>query len=111
MGEEPTPAPTGTPEPAAGKSVPVFAGSFDVTLELFPGVLNALALSISGANNEIVTITEDDSAFTLTSARYGHGVGLSQRGAEYQAKKDNRSFEEILSFYYPGAKLKQYRCR
>ena len=69
MGEEPTPAPTGTPEPAAGESVPVFAGSFDVTLELFPGVLNALALSISGANNEIVTITEDDSAFTLTSAR------------------------------------------
>ena len=65
MGEEPTPAPTGTPEPAAGESVPVFAGSFDVTLELFPGVLNALALSISGANNEIVTITEDDSAFSL----------------------------------------------
>ena len=108
MGEEPAPAPTVTPEQSAGESVPVSAGSFDVTLELFPGVLNALALSISGANNEIVTLSEDDSAFTLTSARYGHGVGLSQRGAEYQAKKDNRGFEDILAFYYPGAKLKQY---
>ena len=108
MGEEPAPAPTVTPEQSAGESVPVSAGSFDVTLELFPGVLNALALSISGANNEIVTLSEDDNAFTLTSARYGHGVGLSQRGAEYQAKKDNRGFEDILAFYYPGAKLKQY---
>ena len=108
MGEEPTPTPTPTPEPSEGEHVPVSAGSFDISLELFPGVLNALALSISGANNEIVTLTEDDSAFTLASARYGHGVGLSQRGAEYQAKKDNRGFEEILSFYYPGAKLKQY---
>ena len=108
MGEEPTPTPAPTPESAEGEPVPVSAGSFDVTLDLFPGVLNALALSISGSNNEIVTLTEDEHSFTLTSARYGHGVGLSQRGAEYQAKKDNRSFEEILSFYYPGAMLKQY---
>jgi len=108
MGEAPTPTPVPTPEPAEGQPVPVSAGSFDITLELFPGVLNALALSISGSNNEIVILMEDDNAFTLTSARYGHGVGLSQRGAEYQAKKDHRGFEEILSFYYPGAKLKQY---
>lgn len=108
MGETPTSTPSPTPEPTEGQPVPITAGSFDVTLELFPGVLNALALSISGSNNEIVTLTEDENAFTLISARYGHGVGLSQRGAEYQAKKDNRGFEEILSFYYPGAKLKQY---
>ena len=108
MGEAPTPTPVPTPEPAEGQPVPVSAGSFDITLELFPGVLNALALSISGSNNEIVILMEDDNAFTLTSARHGHGVGLSQRGAEYQAKKDHRGFEEILSFYYPGAKLKQY---
>ena len=108
MGEEPAAVPSPTPEVGDGERAPVPAGSFDVTLELFPGVLNALALSISGANNEIVTLSEDDNAFTLTSARYGHGVGLSQRGAEYQAKKDNRGFEDILAFYYPGAKLKQY---
>ena len=108
MGEEPAAVPSPTPEVGDGERAPVPAGSFDVTLDLFPDVLNALALSISGANNELITLTEDDTAFTLTSARFGHGVGMSQRGAEYQAKKDHRSFEEILSFYYPGAKLKQY---
>ena len=108
LGDEPTPAPTATPAAENGEPVPVPAGTFDVTLDLFPGVLNALALSISGAGNEIVTLREDDSAFTLTSGRYGHGVGMSQRGAQYQASKDSRGFEEILSFYYPGAVLKQY---
>ena len=108
LGDEPTPAPTPAPTAENGEPVPVSAGTFDVTLDLFPGVLNALALSISGAGNEIVTLTEDDSAFTLTSGRYGHGVGMSQRGAQYQASKDSRGFEEILAFYYPGAVLKQY---
>ncbi len=108
LGDEPTPTPTATPAAENGEPVPIPAGTFDVTLNLFPGVLNALALSISGAGNEIVTLREDDSAFTLTSGRYGHGVGMSQRGAQYQASKDGRGFEEILSFYYPGAVLKQY---
>ena len=108
LGDEPAPAPTATPAAENGEPVPIPAGTLDVTLNLFPGVLNALALSISGAGNEIVTLREDDSAFTLTSGRYGHGVGMSQRGAQYQASKDGRGFEEILSFYYPGAVLKQY---
>ena len=108
LGDEPATAPTAAPTAENGEPVPVSAGTFDVTLDLFPGVLNALALSISGAGNEIVTLTEDDSAFTLTSGRYGHGVGMSQRGAQYQASKDSRGFEEILAFYYPGAVLKQY---
>ena len=108
LGDEPTPTPTAAPAAENGEPVPIPAGTFDVTLNLFPGVLNALALSISGAGNEIVTLREDDSAFTLTSGRYGHGVGMSQRGAQYQASKDGRGFEEILSFYYPGAVLKQY---
>ena len=108
MGEESAAAPTETTEVDTGEPVLISAGTFDLTLDLFPAVLNALALSISGSGNEIVTLTEDDSAYTLTSGRYGHGVGLSQRGAQYQASKDNRSFEEILSFYYPGTKLKQY---
>ena len=108
LGDEPATAPTAAPTAENGEPVPVSAGTFDVTLDLFPSVLNALALSISGAGNEIVTLTEDDSAFTLTSGRYGHGVGMSQRGAQYQASKDSRGFEEILAFYYPGAVLKQY---
>lgn len=34
----------------------------------------------------------------------GHGVGMSQRGA-IQAAKDGKTYQEILSFYYPGTKI------
>ena len=57
---------------------------------------------------EIVTVTETDTGFTLTAGRYGHGVGMSQRGAQYQASEGKKTFKQILEFYYPGAKLKQY---
>jgi stage II sporulation protein D len=42
--------------------------------------------------------------YVLTGGGYGHGVGLSQYGALAQAKA-NRSYRDILSFYYPGTEL------
>ena len=39
-------------------------------------------------------------------ARYGHGVGMSQRGAEWMAKKYHWDYQQILRFYYPGTTLK-----
>ena len=37
---------------------------------------------------------------------YGHGVGMCQCGAEGLARK-GKTTEQILSFYYPGAKIKK----
>jgi SpoIID/LytB domain protein len=79
-----------------------------VTLELFPETVIALGLSVSGANNEIITLTEDDTAFTLFAGRFGHGVGLSQRGAQQMAREGEKKFNEILAFYFPGSKIQQY---
>ena len=79
-----------------------------MTLDLFPEAVFLLGLSVYGANNEIITVTEDEKAFTLSAGRYGHGVGMSQRGAQYQASEGRKTFKEILDFYYPGAKLKRY---
>ena len=84
-------------------SVPV-----TVTLDLFPETVIALGLSVSGANNEIITLTEGETSFTLTSGRFGHGVGLSQRGAQQMAREGEKKFNEILSFYFPGATIKRY---
>jgi stage II sporulation protein D len=42
--------------------------------------------------------------YVLTGGGYGHGVGLSQYGALAQANA-NRSYRDILSFYYPGTDL------
>jgi len=43
--------------------------------------------------------------YEITNGRYGHGVGMSQRGAQTMAEKYNKSYQEILAFYFPGTKL------
>ena len=40
--------------------------------------------------------------YNIYHVRYGHGVGLSQRGAQARANA-GYSYRDILSFYYPGA--------
>ena len=40
----------------------------------------------------------------LSGGGYGHGVGLNQYGALGQAKA-NRTYRDILAFYYPGTTL------
>ena len=87
-----------------------YGGTWNVTLNLFPEAIFMLGLSVYGADNEIVTVTEDETAFTLTAGRYGHGVGMSQRGAQQMASKGEKTFKQILEFYYPGAKLKRYKA-
>ena len=85
-----------------------YGGTYHLTLDLFPDAVFLMGLSVYGANNEIVTVTEDEKAFTLTAGRYGHGVGMSQRGAQYMASEGKKTFKQILDFYYPGAKIKRY---
>lgn len=38
---------------------------------------------------------------------YGHGVGMSQNGANFYAKYDGWTYDKILQFYYPGTTLVQ----
>ena len=42
--------------------------------------------------------------FLFTVTGYGHGVGLSQYGANVMAKS-GKTYDEILSHYYPGTEL------
>ena len=99
-----------TPAPAVGGDdrTLVPAGTHTVTMDLFPETVFMLSLSVYGANNEIITVTENESDYTLISGRFGHGVGMSQRGAQQMASEGKKKFTEILDFYYPGAKLKRY---
>lgn len=46
-----------------------------------------------------------DGSYTFTCTGRGHGVGMSQYGAEYLAK-GGASYKEILNHYYPGTTLK-----
>ena len=73
-----------------------------VNLATFGGVEDMLGLSINSSSNEIVSVEESGEAFTLSFRRYGHGVGMSQRGAQQMASAYGKSYKDILSFYYPG---------
>ncbi len=42
--------------------------------------------------------------WNLVARRYGHGVGMSQRGAQQRAR-DDQSYQEILAFYYDKTQL------
>lgn len=47
-----------------------------------------------------------DEGFVFSVKGYGHGVGLSQYGADFMARQ-GKGFEEILKHYYSGINLMQ----
>ena len=50
------------------------------------------------------SLVYSDGAFVFTATGYGHGVGMSQYGANVMAE-GGRLYGEILSHYYPGTEL------
>ena len=77
-------------------------------LPIFKDVESALSLSINQTDNELWTVTETNTDFIVESRRYGHGVGMSQYGAEWMAGQYGMTYTDILSFYYPGITLMRY---
>ena len=55
-------------------------------------------------NSAAFEVTYDGNSFTFTTYGYGHGVGMSQQGADYYAQQ-GWSYQEILTHYYTGAQL------
>lgn len=51
-----------------------------------------------------ITYQESDELFHITTRGYGHGVGLSQYGANMMAA-EGKSYQDILTHYYQGATL------
>ena len=49
-------------------------------------------------------MSEAEGAFTFSVTGYGHGVGMSQYGANAMAK-EGAGWREILAHYYTGAQL------
>ncbi len=114
--DEPTGVPTETPRPTEKPEPKTVYGAFqalekeiDITIPIFPTAEKIFDMNISSnAENEIWRVSETRDTFTLEARRFGHGVGMSQRGAQWMALKHGKSYQEILAFYYPGMKLMQY---
>ena len=57
---------------------------------------------------ELVSIRKNENGgFDIEMRRFGHGVGMSQRGAQTMAGSHGKTYLEILDFYYPGMTLEK----
>ena len=82
-------------------------GRGSLTFDIFGELESPLSMSINSMKNELWTVEKTASGFTVTARRYGHGIGMSQRGAMQMAKEGMR-YDQILSFYYNGCTRVQY---
>ena len=79
-----------------------------VTLGVFDDIKDGLSMGLNGADCELISVERPEDApdsFRIVMRRYGHGVGMSQRGAQQMAGQHGKTFREILKFYYPGMTL------
>lgn len=116
----PTPEPSVTPSPTPTfEPTPSPTPSFDPTPSPTPAIetVRNTQVSISFPFSEMIAAglypsqilkiyyaAPATGGWYLYHARYGHGVGMSQRGAQQMASL-GKTYREILGFYYPGATL------
>lgn len=77
-----------------------------LTFDIFSELEASLGMSINGDNNELWTVKETVAGFAIQARRFGHGTGLSQRGAMKMGEM-GYTFDEILAFYFEGCTLKR----
>lgn len=80
----------------------------------------ALALGVSGGVVPVLTATAasagesypvpSSGTFRLSGLGFGHGIGMSQFGAEGMGRL-GKSYRQILRFYYPGTKFDKVSSR
>ena len=88
------------PHPYASDSALVMTANGQV--EFTPGSYAAI-LTAEGKE----TVGGIRRGFLINGQGYGHGVGLSQYGAQYAAKA-GYTYDQILATYYPGASIVNY---
>ena len=99
------------PEPEKWASEPQ---THRVVLSVFDDIKDGLSLGLNGADCELISAERAEGidgspAFRLVMRRFGHGVGMSQRGAQQMAGGHGMSCVEILKFYYPGMDIARMR--
>ena len=60
------------------------------------------------STNFTITYNPKNNIVEIETIGYGHGVGMSQWGANGMAKQDS-NYEEILKHYYTGTEVKQFK--
>jgi SpoIID/LytB domain protein len=106
-----------TPEEAAVSSatyrsdVVVLDQPLTASLDIYNDLKSNYGLKINASDCEVtsVQVTADASgnvqSFDIQTRRFGHGIGMSQRGAQQMAGTAGFTWRQIIAFYYPGMTL------
>lgn len=95
---------TGNPKSWFGKTERTGSGSV-ITQQLGgTAVKGSEVRTAFGLRSANYTVKYDKDTFTFSVKGYGHGVGLSQVGADYMARQGS-DYQKILAWYYPGTTL------
>ena len=95
---------TASTQNSAGSSA---TATVTVTCDIFDELESLLSMGIQSLDNELWSVSKSGANFVLEARRYGHGMGMSQRGAMYMAKL-GYTYDQILGFYYDGCKRVQH---
>lgn len=100
------PAPALSDDPSQWLSVLERSGSGYVTLvRVGDRSISGIELrELLGLRSSDFDFALQDGTFTFTTLGYGHGVGLSQYGADYLARQGS-DYRAILEHYYTGASV------
>jgi stage II sporulation protein D len=77
-------------------------GKYLLKVELMDGTSRTSLSLLPSACFEVKS--QGDGTIVLTGGGFGHGIGLSQYGADAMAR-EGKSYSEILEFYYKGATI------
>lgn len=82
--------------------------NLDVSINLMekPGNNFLYSHQYLSSNTRMRGVESVEEGFQIIAGRFGHGVGMSQRGAQQMASAPhNKTFDEILAFYFEGTSL------
>ena len=74
--------------------------NFSINMHVFDD-MDGSYRAFNNSSLRLFVVTETETSWCIYHRRYGHGVGMSQRGAQTRAKA-GQTYKEILSFYYPN---------
>ena len=79
----------------------------EASLHLYDDIKDRLHLGLNRSDTERACVERTEDGFSIQMRGFGHGAGMSQRGAQWMAGQYGMGWEEILSFYYPGMTLEK----
>lgn len=67
-------------------------------------ILGTEARNLFGLRSTYFSIEENDNEIIFSTKGYGHGIGMSQEGANYMALHGS-NYKDIITHYYTGVKI------